>query len=215
MAEELQDLRDQVAVLMAENEKLRLDQVQPTASTSARTTTAPVIERLVYIPRDRKCPMFRGHTGISLGEWVEEVEACMRARHLSQPADRAFFLFDHLEGEARNEIKYRASADRENPDKIFSILQDLYGCSDSYVALQEAFFSRKQQEGETLLEFSLALLSLMDRVKARSPNNMPNAEILMRDQFIEHVLDGALRRVLKQHVRQNPAATLLGVRGKQ
>lgn len=121
MAEELQDLRDQVAVLMAENEKLRLDQVQPTASTSARTTTAPVIERLVYIPRDRKCPMFRGHTGISLGEWVEEVEACMRARHLSQPADRAFFLFDHLEGEARNEIKYRASADRENPDKIFSM----------------------------------------------------------------------------------------------
>lgn len=214
MAEELQDLRDQVAVLMAENEKLRLDQVQPTASTSARTTTAPVIERLVYIPRDRKCPMFRGHTGISLGEWVEEVEACMRARHLSQPADRAFFLFDHLEGEARNEIKYRASADRENPDKIFSILQDLYGCSDSYVALQEAFFSRKQQEGETLLEFSLALLSLMDRVKARSPNNMPNAEILMRDQFIEHVLDGALRRVLKQHVRKNPAATLLGVRGE-
>lgn len=157
--------------------------------------------------------MFRGRTGIGLAEWIEEVQACMRARHLST-SDQAFFLFDHLEGEAREEIKFRPSAERGDPAKIISVLQELYGCTDSYVALQEAFFSRRQQEGETLQEFSLALMSLMTSVKQRAPSDMPNAEVLLRDQFVEHVIDGSLRRELKQFVRRQPTATLLEVRGE-
>ncbi|KAK7939690.1 hypothetical protein WMY93_003016 [Mugilogobius chulae] len=134
--------------------------------------------------------MFRGRIGLSLNEWLEEAEACIRARHLSS-ADQAFFLFDHLEGEAREEIKYRSVEERSDPKMITAILQDLYGCSESYVALQEAFFSRRQREGESLLEYSLALMSLMEKV-----------------------LDGNLRRELKQFVRQTPEATLLDVRGE-
>ena len=30
-------------------------------------------------------------------------------------SDQAFFLFDHLEGEAREEIKYRPSEERSDP----------------------------------------------------------------------------------------------------
>ena len=75
-------------------------------------------------------------------------------------------------------------------------------CAESYVALQEAFFSRRQHEGETLLEFSLALMGLMTSVKQRAPSGIPNAEVLLRDQFVEHVLDGPLRRELKQFVRR-------------
>lgn len=39
-----------------------------------------------------------------------------------------------------------------------------------------------------------------------------NAEILLRDQFVEQFLDGALRRELKQMVRRQPGATLFQVR---
>ena len=78
----------------------------------------------------------------------------------STASDQAF-LFDHLVGEAREEIKYHSSRERSDPDKIIEVLQELYGCVESYVALQEVFFSRQQQEGETLLEFSLALMGLM------------------------------------------------------
>lgn len=182
--------------------------IPPVASSST-----PVAERLVFVPRDRKCPIFRGRTGIGLSEWIEEVQACTRARHLTQ-TDQAFFLFDHLEGEAREEIKYRSGAEREDPDRIIAILQELYGCSESYVALQEAFFSRRQQEGETLQEFSLSLMGLMERVKQRAPINMPNAEALLRDQFVEHVCDSSLRRELKQLVRRQPIYTLLEVRSE-
>lgn len=217
----MQELRDLVAQLKADNERLRQGQAGPSVppSTSSApsmappTSSVPVAERLVFVPRDRKCPVFRGRTGIGLSEWSEEVHACMRARHLSR-CDQAFFLFDHLEGEARDEIKYRPGAERGDPDRILAILQELYGCSDSYVALQEAFFSRRQEEGETLQEFSLALMGLMEKVKQRAPAAMLNAEALLRDQFVEHVSNSSLRRELKQLVRRQPNSTLLEVRAE-
>lgn len=106
--------------LKADNERLRRVQAGPSAlpstnsapPTSPSTSSVPVSERLIFVPSDRKCPVFRGRVGIGLNEWIEEVQACMRARHLSRP-DHAFFLFDHLEGEARDEIKYRSRAERE------------------------------------------------------------------------------------------------------
>lgn len=223
MEGELQELRDLVEQLRADNERLRLERAAAVPGPSSAppnvlptglpVTRAPTTERLVFVPRDRKCPMFRGRSGIGLTEWIEEVQACMRARHLST-SDQAFFLFDHLEGEARDEVKFRPNAEREDPAKIIAVLQELYGCCESYVALQEAFFSRRQREGETLQEFSLALMSLMTSVKQRAPGDVPNAEVLLRDQFVEHVLDGALRRELKQCVRRQPAATLLEVRAE-
>lgn len=129
-------------------------------------------------------------------------------------ASRHSFLFDHLEGEARDEIRYRSDVERGDPEKIFSALREVFGCSQSHVALQEAFFSRRQLEGESLLEFSLALMGLMEKVKQRFPGAVLNAPILLRDQFVEHVVDNALRRELKQLVRRQPSATLLEVRSE-
>lgn len=227
MEEEMQQLRELVQQLKEDNDRLRQERVIPHANVDAAASTSAVAdnvqsnpgagmgaaatERLVVIPRDRKCPMFNGKTGLRVLEWVEEVQACMRARHLAV-GDRALFIFDHLEGEAKEEIKYRSRAERADPDKILSILQELYGCTQSYMTLQQAFFSRQQQEGETLREFSLALMALMEQVKERAPDSMTNANILLRDQFVEHVLDSALRRELKQFVRQHPQASLLEAR---
>lgn len=224
MDDELRELRELVIQLKADNERLRQEQMpalQPGSSSTSMhaagdlppPTGSSAAERFVFVPRDRKCPKFNGRSGIFIDEWVEEAQACMRLRHLSN-IDQAFFLVDHLEGEAREEIRYRSRDEREDPKKIIQALRDLYGCTKSYVALQESFFSRRQQDGESLLEFSLVLMSLMEKVKNQSPQGMPNAEILLRDQFVEYVKDGALRRELKQLVRRQPAATLLDVRGE-
>lgn len=221
----MQQLRDMVAQLRAENERLRRESVDPQPGPSGTAFVPPaasggalplgstITERLVVVPRDRRCPMFNGKSGIGITEWMEEVQACIRARHLSV-ADQAFFILDHLEGEAREEIKYRTDTEKRDPAKIVAILTELFGCARSYVTLQQAFFSRKQQDGETLLEFSLALMSLMEQVKQCAPEGSLNVEVLLRDQFVEHVLDSALRRELKQFVRGNPTATLLEVRGE-
>lgn len=226
MEEELRELRELVVQLKADNERLRQESALalPGPSTSHVPDPEPVVpplvvsganpsERFVFVPRDRKCPRFNGRSGIGINEWIEEAQACIRARHLSI-GEQAFFLFDHLEGEARDEIRYRSEVERGDPEKIFSALREVFGCSQSHVALQEAFFSRRQLEGESLLEFSLALMGLMEKVKQQFPGAVLNAPILLRDQFVEHVVDNALRRELKQLVRRQPNTTLLEVRSE-
>lgn len=120
-------------------------------------------------------------------------------------------MYDHLEGEANDDIKYRSREEREDPVKILAILQELYGCSQSYVALQEALFSLKQQEGEYVQVFSHALLCLKESVINNAPHDMPNAETLLRDQFVEYIYDCALRRELKHFVHEKPDSKLLDV----
>ncbi|TWW54009.1 Retrovirus-related Pol polyprotein from transposon opus [Takifugu flavidus] len=94
MEEEIQQLRELVLQLKAENEQLRQERATslggpsgsasassgPTGYASGAGVSAPIIERLVVIPRDRKCPMFSGKSGISIAEWAEEVQACAHAR---------------------------------------------------------------------------------------------------------------------------------------
>lgn len=57
-------------------------------------------------------------------------------------------------------------------------------------------------------------MTLLERVKQQLPNAIPNAEIVLHDQFVEYVADGALRWELKQLVRRQPASTLLEMRGE-
>lgn len=107
--------------------------------TSSASVTAPVTERFVVIPRDRKCPLFNGKTVMGIVDWTEEVQTCARARHL--PAvEQALFIFDHLEGKAKEKIKFRPREEQRDPVRVLAILKELYGCSQSYVTLQQAFF---------------------------------------------------------------------------
>lgn len=225
MAEELRDLRARVQQLETERNRLQKERDTARADLSARdaaeagpsarvsSENTGTSDRIIYLPRERKCPIFRGTHGIGVEEWEEEVRASMRIRHVG-PTDQAAFLFDHLEGEARDEIKYRPTADREDPEKVFTILKELYGCQDSYVSLQEDFFSRRQLDGETLQEFSHSLFCLMDKVKANSPHAIANCDILLRDQFTQNVRNSDLRRELKRYVCENPVCTLLDVRAE-
>lgn len=95
-------------------------------------------EQAVYLPKERKSPKFSGSlvaVAMSVEEWIEEAQSCIRLRYMSE-LDKALFLLDHLEGEARNEIKYRPQGVRENSEQIFDLLKEVYGCSKSYVYWQ-------------------------------------------------------------------------------
>lgn len=47
----------------------------------------------------------------------------------------AVFLFDHLEGEAKEEIKFGSSAEHADPAQVLTILKELYSCAQSYSML--------------------------------------------------------------------------------
>lgn len=138
------------------------------------------------------------------------MRSSMRARYLA-PGDQVNFICDHLEGEAKDEIRYRPREDKEDPERILTILQDLYGCS--LLLYRRTSFPGSSRRG-ILYRNTHALCCLMEKVVKSAPTAMPNSDFLLRDQFVEHVLDPALRRELKQIVRRNPRYTLLDVRGE-
>lgn len=217
MEDELRQLRAQVEQLQLENQRLSVPRPSGDVGVGQASGSDPVSsrrEQAVYLPRERKCPKFSGSLvvgALSVEEWIEEAQSCIRLRYMSE-LDKALFLLDHLEGEARNEIKYRPQRVRENSEQICDVLKEVYGCSKSYVYWQQKFFDRKQRDGESLYEFSHALLALMERVEQCKSGAISNTEIVIRDQFCENVRDPMLRRELKRLVRSRETMSLLEVR---
>lgn len=112
----------------------------PGGSLASPNLTAPPVERFVYIQREKRCPHFSGsksRSDLSICDWIENVESCWRERHMTA-REKALFLYDHLEGEAKAAIRFRSFAERENPDTILTILKGLYG-SSSLLACKNSF----------------------------------------------------------------------------
>lgn len=79
--------------------------------------------------------------GIGIVEWVNEVHASMWAWHLA-PIDQAYLIYDHLEGPAKDEVKYRPRHDHvHSPESVWM-----------FTVLQKDLFSRKQRKGESFQE---------------------------------------------------------------
>lgn len=113
--------------------------------------------------------MFSGNVG-SYFEWVDDLENVLRARHFSDQ-EKAVYIYDHLEGEAREEIKHQSVEIRRNPERILDILKEVYGCPSTLVKTQKRFFDRKQREGEGLREYSHALMSLSEDIRRCNGGN--------------------------------------------
>lgn len=230
MEEQLKVLSEMVQQLQADNQQLREElfrrpanaggeaqAVSPRRDVDARSfVNISASERYVYVPRERKCPRFSGKRSIDLltvEDWVEEVRRSLIVRPVPV-AEKALFVYDLLDGEAKAEVKFRPASDRDDPEKIFTILLDMYGCSQSLVGLQKQFFQRRQLEGETLREYSHALMALMEAMKRKNLPGICNPDHTLRDQFIEHMRDNTLRRELRRQVRLNPEMSFLEVRSE-
>lgn len=141
---------------------------------------------------------------------MEEVEACLEGRQLSN-REKVIFLLDHLGGEPWSELKHRSHREREDSQKIVDIIKLLYGGKKPLVVLQQWFYERRQQEGESLRQFSHALRLLMNAVLDNDPDAVPNSEVALRDQFVGCLQDGMLRHHLKEVVRGKPRMSLIEI----
>lgn len=103
-------------------------------------------------------------------DWIENVEVCLRdtCRCITN-REKALSPYDHLEGEAKADIRFRSLTDREKPETLKKNLKELYGSSSSFVGLQKQLFERKQKEGESLKEFSHSLWALIGDIQRSYP----------------------------------------------
>ena len=163
--------------------------------------------RLVYT--QRKIQKFEGDLSKYEG-WKMEVKAALR--NLGKGTGVRDFFLSHLEGAARREIYYSREADTDTEEKCFKILDEIYGETRLADDLEDAFHSREQREGESLMAFSHALQSLVQRVRTKDPTKFPDKEKVLVDRFSRKVSHKGLRRELNDQVKRNPNITLRELR---
>lgn len=170
--------------------------------------------QVVFIQQTEKVPKFSGNLdrsdSLTIEEWIELVEIHIQTKPTEK--EKALWVYNHLEGTARIEIKYLPRVEKECVDDIFRVLREIYGCLHSHISLQRRFFNRKQQEGESLLDYSHALMTVMDQIVKSNELAHVKSQRDLRDQFCDGVRDQNLGVRLRDQVRAHPNWTIRDVR---
>lgn len=151
-------------------------------------------KKMVYA-KDRKFGKLNKETDVC--EWIQDMGDYIKTR-FSDEHEKVMFILDHLERDARTEVRFRAQVDKATADEILQILTDLYGSTDSLVQLQQQFYCRNQVSGESLQEYALDLMTKMNVIVEKEPSLRNGKEETMKQKFAEGVLDLNLRRELRR-----------------
>jgi hypothetical protein len=177
-------LRDKVREL-----DLRLDE-------SRKVTT------LVEVNHDRHLAKFSGEGSVT--EWVDDATLALEDWGGSDKG-KVRFLVSHLTEMAREEVRLHSEEERDTAEKVFAILRKAFkGQSTSAKKLGD-FYTRSQRQGESLREYSLALMAL--RSAANKAGEEAISEKLLCQQFLEGMTDEGLSRELSRLLDQNQEMT--------
>jgi transposase InsO family protein len=194
MDPEVVKLKDELKTM-----KFRLDKAEQEAN--AKT-------RVVYT--ERKLATFDGNSA-GLAGWVEQARSCLANRGLTGK-DGVQYLLAHLEGPAEGELRYADEGVKNDPQKALDLLQATFGERKSATQLLTMFASRFQREGETLREFSHALMALATRCTKKDAKCFLDKDKTIRDNFVERVRDRTLRDALLDRVEEKPGMTFMQIR---
>ena len=139
----------------------------------------------VVVPSNRKLSKYDGST--SMEDWIEEVESALDANSL-EDSKAANFIVAALSGQARDKVRGREKATRDNP----SLFSQPFTLSLERLRLSQLcqlIYSRRQEQHESLLDFAHALTALVDHLSRKGGCKPSEKGVILRNQFIEGVLD--------------------------
>lgn len=135
----------------------------------------------------------------------------MRARGLSGE-DQVDFIPSLLKGPALEEVILRMGGQAQQTSDLFLYLRAAFREKRTTPQLLHSFYARQQSEGEDLRDYSHALSQLLNAVLQQSPSIVADAQLVVRDQFIEGIRVSPLRRELRRLIREKPGLSLFDVR---
>lgn len=117
-----------------------------------------------------------------IAEWRGQMEVYLRAQTLSA-AQEVDFILSALQGEAKREVSLLSATERDTAQKIFSVLERLYGDNVSDCQTRAQFFKCQQQVGEGVGPFILRLRESHSRWRSKEPTDGSDDEML-RSQLV-------------------------------
>ena len=139
---------------------------------------------------------------LTLREWVEELDIYCRNFEL-EDEDKAEAIFDHLTGQAKDEIRCLGNNERKDPETVLACLREHFAPTESLTSISNAFHSRIQLSGESLGDFSRALMTLYNRMEKVANTDEKKAlnelkDSYLKGQFIKGVASDRDRTELKR-----------------
>ena len=95
-------------------------------------------------------------------DWTSEILHYVNSR-FDKEAVKIDYILDHLEGKAKQEIKYRLIKESANAADVCKMLTETFADDKVYKVLKD-FFSRIQKDAESTQEYAYALTDLIVRM---------------------------------------------------
>lgn len=176
------------------------------AAPVGRPSVMPVFMGAPWAPR------FGGSgSELQLKEWESQTKYLASLQGLNE-RQQVQFVLGSLEGEAKREVLAVGEGSRNTADKIFGLLNGLYGDRTPVATLRSQFFNCRQTPNQSVRSFSLQIRERYNRLTNRGGPELGVGDQLMRDQFISGLRDGHLRQALKLQLRRDEAATFEDIR---
>ena len=130
-------------------------------------------------------------------------------------------LVDYLSGCAKEEVLCHPDELRRDFGALVSLLRRMFGPRETVTSLYAEFYSRMQSVGETLAEYSRALIRLHQRIEGVAPTNAERqAFAVLGDGALMHqcvvgVRDEWVRHELRRLMLKSADKPFIVVRGRR
>ena len=155
----------------------------------------------------------------TIDEWLYDFDVFVR--QCGVPAgEPAVVLVDYLGGCAKEEVLCHPCEVRRDFGELVSLLRRVFGPREIVTSLYAEFYSRVQSVGETLAEFSRALIRLHQRIESAAPTVAERQALAvlgdgaLKHQFVVGVRDEWVRRELRRLVLRSADRPFIVVRGE-
>ena len=158
-------------------------------------------KNVAVIPKEKKLAKFSGKGSIT--EWLEDCETSLA--RFSNERDKANFLLDHLEGAAKTEVKFQVDIRKATSAEMLEVLKAVYGSHDTWIQLQQQFYSRDQKPGEDLMDYTYVLMDILLELRDKVPSGVKDMDNLLKQRVAEGVTDVTLKRELHRLNEERPS----------
>ena len=188
-------MAEQIAQLMAQS-NTALAETLATALRGVRAAPIPSAKLIKFLGAPQRS------THPTIVEWLSDFDRYARQFQLSD-VDQAVVLLDHLGGAARDKVDCHPEAVRYSLTQLKALLRLRFGPIESVASLNAAFHARMQSDGESLADYSRALMRLHDRMaKAAASQAEGQALSLLRDNALKEQFARGVRGFIRHELRR-------------
>ena len=101
----------------------------------------------------------------TIDEWLSDFDVFVRQCCVTE-GERVVVLFDHIGGCAKEEVLCHPDEVSRDFGALVSLLRRVFGPCETMTSLYAEFYSQVRSVGETLVEFSRALIRLHQRIES-------------------------------------------------